>query len=323
MRHIDALVRLTLAAALLAFATACSVADYKKPVSDFAVGTQHAEESLVELDRLVTDAYAAVHRSRVLSNEALVEIEGTDCQVQSKRCQLVVVDRAGEKELLTPEPALRRMITLMRAIRTYADGLKAIVEADTAEKVATQVNATLGSVESISETMANLDRRVRQPSSFSEYKTSVGQAVNWVIGQYVAKVQVDGLKRATKDAKSVIAAAAGFFKEAAGTASDVPKQVMANEVSKRAAAFENAPSESTLDKLIKSAAKYDQVLLARPPAVFVRLGAAHDALANKLDNDDVSLADAMAKINAFATEAETLAAILKELAAAGKEDAEG
>ena len=38
--------RLTLAVGLLVYVTACSVADYKKPISDFAKATQNADHCL-------------------------------------------------------------------------------------------------------------------------------------------------------------------------------------------------------------------------------------------------------------------------------------
>lgn len=311
---------LTLAAAVIASATACSVADYKKPVSDFAEATQNVEEALLVLDEQVTDAYAALHRRRAVGGEEFVQFDTDDCQVTSTRCRLVVVDRNNQKEPLTPDPALRKMITLMRAIRTYADGLSAIVNADTAEKVTTHVNATLGSVENLAATVAKLGGPDTTSSiDLSEYTTPVGQAVNWLVGQYVAKVQLDGLKRATKDAKFVIADAANLFGLVTEVASDVPKLALANEVSKRLDTFRASPSDNSLEKLIESAAKYDRLLLAKPPTIFARLSAAHDALADKLQNDELSLAIVMAKIEAFATEAETLAEILKDLAAVGEE----
>lgn len=313
------------AALLLAFVAACSVANYEKPVGDFAEATRNAEQALIALDKQVTDAYAAVLRGRVLDGKGLLQIPGKDCGIGSDRCNPIVVENVDGKTTktsLTPEPALRKMVTLMHAIRTYSDGLAAIVAADTAAKVAAQVNATLGSVEHISATVANLSGNDRAAAKVSEYATPAGKLINWVFGQYVAKVQLDGLKRATNDARTAITAAASMFGEVADIASDVPRQVLANEVSIRAGALEGAVSPSNFDRLIESTVRYDQFLLAKPPSVFFRLGQAHDALADALNNDEVSLAEAMAKIEAFATEAQTLVEIFKELTAIGDQDRE-
>lgn len=312
--------RLTLAVVLVALATACSVADYKKPVGDFAEATRNAEEALVALDAQVTDAYAAVLRDRAIAGEEFVKFDSGNCLVASPRCQLVVIGDDDTAESLSPDPALRRMIILMRAVRVYSDGLAAIVDADTVAKVTAHVNATLGSIESLAGTVATLRPAERAAEGaavrdVSEFTTPVGQAVNWLVGQYVAKVKLDGLERATSHAQPVIAETAGLFGDAAELASDVPKKALSDEVLKRLDTFRVQKSEDSLNRLIESAAAYDLLLVANPPAVFERLKDAHDALANKLQDDDLSLANAMAKIEVFATEAKTLAKILKDLAA--------
>lgn len=79
---------------------------------------------------------------------------------------------------------------------------------------------------------------------------------------------------------------------------------------------------ANLDKLIASASHYDQQLLAKPPAVFARLDDAHAALVQKLHNDDVSLADVVAKIEVFAEEAKILAKAIKDLQKVGEKKGE-
>lgn len=141
------------AIAVLVLATACSVTDYKKPVSDFATATRDAEAALVLLDQQVTDAYTAKLRELALSDDALVQARSGDCLATSERCQLEVVSANGAREVFPPDPLLGNMVTLMRSIAAYAEGLGQIVEADTAEQVATHVNATLGSVENLAKTV--------------------------------------------------------------------------------------------------------------------------------------------------------------------------
>lgn len=299
------------AIAVLVLTTACSVADYKKPISDFATATRDAETALVLLDKQVTDAYAALLRERAIAGEAFVKFESGNCQVSSVRCQLVIGN-----ELLTPQPALQQMILLMTAVRSYADGLTAIVEADTAAQVTTHVNAALGSVESLAGTVADIrNTPAAERPNVSEFTTPAGKAVNWIVGQYVAKVQVDGLKRATDHADPVITDAAQLFGLAGEVASDVPKAAKAEEVSKRLDSLRESVTEQNLNALIESAAEYDQLLVAKPSNIFESLRDAHNALTTQLAGGDVSLADAFAKIKAFAAEAKTLAKILKDFAA--------
>ena len=300
----------------------CSSTDYTQPISDFAEATQNTEAAIVALDKQVTDAYAALLRSRVLAKKSLVQPEKRNCQVSSDRCRLVIVDRDGNKQFLSPDPALGKTIILMGSIRMYVEGLKAIVNAETAEAVTSQVNATLGSVEALAGTLAKVNGEESSKKNISEYTTPVGKLVSWVVGQYVAKVKIDGLRRATEHAHPVIERVAEYLNEVAGIASDAPKLALAESVSKRAIALEGGLSDSNLDKLILSAARYDKFLLARPNSDFKLFQTAHFALVEKLQNDDQSLANMMAKIKSFASEAKTLAKILQELAAAGGKDEE-
>lgn len=316
-------IRLVCVAVLLISVTACSVTDFKKPIGDFAQATRDSESALKGLDQEVTNAYADLIRRRVLAKELLVQITAGDCQTSSERCRIVVKDRDGNEQALSPEPALKNMITLMGAVRAYADGLSAIVNADTAAKVETQVNATIGNLTNLAGTVKKLGGQDKTTSiNLAEYATPVGQIVNWTVGQYVAKVQFDGLKRATADAEDVVSAAANIFELTAGEAALTPRARLAEVVSVRVDALRDKLTAANLDKLIASASHYDQQLLAKPPAVFARLDDAHAALVQKLHNDDVSLADVVAKIEVFAEEAKILAKAIKDLQKVGEKKGE-
>ncbi len=306
-----------LAALLFASITACSVTDYKKPVSDFAEATRNAEDALVTLDAEVTEAYTAKLRAQALTQQTVVQKQTANCLQTSERCRLAIVGTDSESEVFPPDSLLGNMVVLMGSIRTYADGLTEIVNADTAEQVATHVNATLGSVENLASTVEKLGG-TGAASGVAEYKTSIGRAVNWVVGQYVAKVQVDGLRRATEHAQLVIARAGEIFEGTAALAVEIPKGDLVNKVDEAEETFNENRTESNLDNLVASATDYDRYLLAKPPAVFAGLKEAHDALANKLRDDELSLADVMAKIETFTAEAKTMLAIVREFANSGQ-----
>lgn len=152
----------------------------------------------------------------------------------------------------------------------------------------------------------------------AEYKTSVGKAVNWLVGQYVAKVQVDGLKRATGHAQPVVDRAAELFESAAGIAADISKVDMANAVDESTDDFDDSGRDADLTTLLTHSRDYDRYLLAKPSAVFAQLKEAHDAPANKLHDDSLSLAEAMAKIETFAADAKALLEIVREFRTAGE-----
>jgi hypothetical protein len=60
------------------------------------------------------------------------------------------------------------------------------------------------------------------------------------------------------------------------------------------------------------------LLEAKPSDVFAAMNAAHRALTDELQGKDVTLAQAFAKIEAFAAEAEQLALIVKSFASAAQ-----
>lgn len=307
------------AAVLLSlFLGACSTADYKKPIDDFAAATADANTSLAALNQQVTEAYKAVLDRSILEGKMFIKTAKADCETTSERCQLIVfADNEDESEPYPPQPPLTNMTLVMSGIVSYAQNLKNLLEADTATQVETQVNAALASVQNLAETVSSVQGGAAQP--VPQFATSVGAAANWVVGKYVDHVKEEGLQEATAAAKPVIQQAAKLFSETAKFISDVPRSELAEDVSAAVDALRANNSASNLAALASSAERYDQLLVSAPPQLFERLGAAHDALADSLQDQDVTLADAIAHIEAFAVEAQKLAKILKDLKAVGGE----
>ena len=301
------------------FAGGCAVPDYKEPLNEFAKATENAETALGELNSHVTSAYSEQIRAAALNGNVLVRFKKDSCLTGSERCELSVLRRDGSTEPLTPDPALRRMISLMSGIRAYSKGLADIANSETATATAVHVNATVGSIGALAETVAKHSAGPKTKVDFQEYATPIGELVNWVVGNYVARVKIDGLRRATRDAKPVVAEAGKLFETAAGVAAFIPRQSMAEAVSVRRDAFDANPTEANLDRLLQSAAAYDQWLVAKPSGVFGSLVAAHNALADKLQAKEVSLATVIAEIKAFAAEVKAVSAILKSISEAGKD----
>jgi hypothetical protein len=295
--------------------SACSVTDYQQPITRFAGATKNAESALNNLNTEVTSAYTKLLRAQAVAGQGLVEVPPGDCLFSSAHCRLDLLDRDGQTQPLTPPAALANMTALMASISTYANNLVALVSADTAAAVAANVNATLGSIDSLAETVEKAGGDT-QPVDLAAYTTPAGEAVLWIVGQYTASVKLDGLRRATKEAQPVIAQAAAVFEKAAALAANIPKDAMAQEVSQRLDAFDSSPSQQNLEDLITSANQFNQFLEAKPADVFAKMNAAHEALTRQLQGDDVSLAQAVARIESFAAEAETLAKIAQAFAAA-------
>ena len=297
---------------------ACSTAEYGKPVNDFAKATDDASTVLAQLNTQVTQAYGEVLERSILNRRALVRFQSgqgsQDCLTTSERCRLEIVTRDGKVEPYPPVPPLARMSLIMTQMNRYAANLKALVEADTARAVETDVNAALASTQNLAQILADLQGGGKsQP--VPQFATPVGAAINWVVGQYVEHVKFAGLQRATSAAKPVVREAGGLFATTAGFVSDVARADLAEDVSRAVDAFRTSGSKANLAALAQSAARYDALLNATPPQLFQRMVAAHDALAESLQGENVTLVAAIARIEAFAVEAKTLVKILKDLEA--------
>jgi hypothetical protein len=311
---------------VLALAMAgCSTTDFSEPVNDFAAATANAKTALSDLNTQVTDAYRGVLDEAILKGDVQLKPRRGECLTSSERCQLIIVDMSGaELEPYPPQPPLTRMTLLMGEIDRYAANLKALLEADTAQKVETQVNAALGSIQNLATTVSKLKAEEgAPPAEVPQFATPTGEAVNWVLGKYIERVKYRGLQRATAAAKPVIRDAANLFTATSEIIADVPNTTFAQEVTTGQAAMLTSRSQSAITSLAQSAARYDALLTAGPSTVFQSMGDAHDALADSLNNEEFNLATAIAKIEAFAAEAEQLAKILRELRAIVPENQEG
>jgi hypothetical protein len=310
--------RATLVVAICITFSACSVADYEKPIGDFAEATTAATAALDTLDQQITTEYIAALKAQVLANKKIVNFDDGDCQVESKRCRLVATDvSSNESQPLTPEDTIGRLTALMNSIQAYARNLDAVVRADTAAKVAMHANSALGSINNLSATVEKFGGN--QGVAVSDYTTPAGKLVNWAVGQYVAKVKLDALGQATQQAQPVIERASGIFETAARLMTVPPRSKLSNAVDNSFQAFDTAHDEGSLNNLIVKAKAYDRFLQAKPSSVFVRLREAHGALAAKLQDDGLSLSSVSGKIGAYVAEAKTLLKIVRELRDAGNQ----
>jgi hypothetical protein len=304
--------------------SACSVANYKKPIEDFTQATKDTAEALEGLDKQVRDGYTDLLRRRVLARTLQLGMTEQECQTESERCRLIVRDETKNSQPYLQESVMPKILILMASIRQYADHLAAIVNADTASQVTTQVTATVVSLGNLAGTIAKLGGADNTASvKLADYATPVGNLANWLAGQYIGGIQLEGLRRATVDARPVLAGAVEIFDAAATAAARVPRAQMAEEVRTRMDALRAQLSERSVEEVVQAALRYDKVLVAKPSAVFERLVSSHDALVAKIQDENVTLADVVARIEIFATEAKSLMAIVKELQAAGKKKGEG
>jgi len=311
--------RITLLAAVLALSTGCAtVTSYQKPITDFATATASAETALATLDETVTQEYKKRIKAEIVDGDRLLLKKEGDCNLaRSSRCRLKAMNTEGESVTYPPEPVLGNMVILMRGITAYSEGLAAIVNADTAQKVASSVNSALGSIESLAGSVAKISGST-QSSSIAAYKTPTGKAINWIMGQYIARIQLDGLRQATESANPVIKAAVDIFTESASLANVIALNERVQEFDDAWVEYDNMENEpgpqkaAAADKAVAMAAGYDQLLNSGATTVYAAMGDAHDALTKNLNDESKTVVEVVASIEAFSAQAAAVAEIVKE-----------
>lgn len=297
----------------------CSAMDYTKPITTFADATASAETALVELNKKTTAEYTAVLSQRARTNMRLVvKAADKDCELGSLRCRIVLqsADNSADLTPFPPDPLLENMVAVMGDIRIYAQNLAALVNDDSAVKAQADVNAALGSIQKLANTVAAVDGQGAM--AVPSFAAPVGNAINWVVGQYANHTKLDGLKDATRKADPVIQRAAKLFQTTAVVASDPDRAALVASFRTKLDNYsDNRSDEGNLKAAVAAAKTYDALLSSESGAAFQKMGEAHAALADALQRPNLSLTDAIAKIQVFADEAKRLVEIVQDLTAIG------
>jgi hypothetical protein len=310
-------VRLASAVAVALALAGCSASDYAAPIASFADATKDAESALNDLNKTATGAYTEFLSEHARTNMSLAVMGANgDCELGSERCRVAIVDPAhpDQPQYFPPDPLLGNMVGVMHDINVYAQNLAALVADDSAAKAEADVNAALGSIEHLANTVATAEGS--PAGTVPGFATPVGSGVNWLLGEYSNQVKLAGLRTATKQADPVIQRAAALFKNAAIFGSDPQREALTRAFRDKIDAYQDdRGSEADLNAAVDAAETYDDFLQARPGDVFLAMGDAHAALTKALNNPELTWPQVFAKIKVFAAKAQELAKIAKDLAA--------
>lgn len=294
---------------------ACSVTAYEEPIKTFSAATTAADKALAGYSDVVVAQVRKVRRDEAVAQPAGVRIAEGECQSDSSRCRILVY-RSREDPAprpLLPEQPIPNLLRLMREIRTYADGLQAIVAADTKAQVEK-------SVDSVNGNLINLAKIVgADAQSFGSFATPAGDAAQWLLGIYIDRVKLAALGTATGNADPLIAEAVPFFEAAMGEARNVTNAGLAEAVSVRNDAFRQSRSEAALESLLQAAQTYDLALTAAPEGIFRQLSQSHSDLTKALNDDGVTWDRVFAGLESLEADAERLEGIVNALIAAANE----
>lgn len=314
-----------LAALALSILAACSVTDYQKPIGDMAAAVDQSVATIDRLDKRITAIRNEQWRNQIAAGDALLLDVEDACSQGAPGCWLEVHYFEKDKETGEEiEKAARfpaaSMIPKAQAglvgLKLYVANLRAMIDADTADKVAASANAALGSLK-------NIETTIREPGDPSPGpvakfgKPTVG-AVNWLIGQYVDHVKVRALKRATGRAQPVVVKLAGLYDaiseaEAAfdlgkASADFVNQQEAYDEITDTAGA---RPDARAIGQYVLAAKKYDQALRASSARPLKAFAEAHATLTDQL-HGKISLPEALAAIERFVVKAKEFEQIVDE-----------
>jgi hypothetical protein len=296
--------------------TSCSAAEFSEPIATFANATATAETALNNLNKAATDDYTAFLKQRALTDPRIaVNPMNGECELGSMRCRLALIDPALPREAqpFPPDPLLDNMVALMRDVRLYAQGLSALAADDSAAKAEQHVNAALGSIQNLANTVAKIEGN--PAGTVPSFATPVGAAVNWLVGQYAEQVKLHGLRKATAEADPIIQRTAALLGSAALFGSDPPRVRLLRGFREKMDAFQpGARNEAKLSAAVDSAKTYDAFLRSQSGETFQKMGEAHSALTQALNNTRFSWSEVIARAQAFAAEAERLAKVVQGLA---------
>ena len=316
------MIRMTTFGVLILVASGCAtVTSYQKPITDFGTAVANAETALEVLDQTATAELEAQTKAEIEKNERLVLPKDKDCLLQSSsRCRLMASNEKGSIQY-PPDHIIENMITLMQGITAYSQGLTAIVSTDSAEQVAASVNSALGGAASLANSIDDISKSESKSLSrtIKAYKTPTGKALKWLTGQYIAKMQLNGLEQAVTQANPVIKKSMVLFSGAAAEAEKIllnRQLTRYNEARKNYRSArrgdDNEEKSKALQSLVEAAAAYDRLLTSRASSVFGSMGTAHQALFDSFTDDDKSVLEVIAAIEEFSNQAAAVVEIVRE-----------
>lgn len=306
-RHLLSLVLLAVSSA------ACSVNTYKPAVDRFGTAMQQARDAYGKMEAVVLASRTEALRKDVLGGKLRVSLKPNTCNVQSASCELLVIGNSKAEPL---HPKFENINLLLGELTDYAANLRAIVASDTPQQVTASFGAASGSIKSLSASVAKISGKPDEVSAFVEPSANIA---GWIVGEFVNALQVSALRKATARADGVVQRALPILQESATASANVINAGLAKRVEELKEAQRLAPADrQALDRLDAAARELDTALKATSPAVFADMAAAHRDLTAALSGSRITLEDAYAAIQQFATKAEALYKMIAALEAAAK-----
>ncbi|WP_461535241.1 hypothetical protein [Spongorhabdus nitratireducens] len=266
-----------------------STSDYSESILRLDKAINDSATTIQAIDTDITAKNNAKLKEKIISGELLLETAKGECAAGTNSCSLTVHEaRDGENTLVSSYPIQSSMPKGLKAldmVKTYAGRLKSIVEADTAAKVVASANATLGSLEQMTNQLAKENRSTHSSvNKITEYKKPVMGVIEWVTDKYVERVKVEALAQTTQDAHLVIQDLTAFYATAAQSQKLAKFAGQHTVFMKKQETYDDSSATSkSVDAYVSAAADYDVALKAQTANPLKAFEAAHEALMKQLN----------------------------------------
>ena len=298
--------------------TACASEPYKEPVATFAQAVTKSTEALAALESQLANAHSEVNMARALSPKNRVAPKDCDHDTaRVKDCVLLLQETdedgkdVGSPSNLQPDAPLAEIRILLDGIKSYADNLAAVLNADTTEKVRNSVNKALGSLERLTHNSKVRKEINQRRTPVKDFATPLANAVNWVVGKYVESIKIDAIRHATFEADPIVQATTRAMMAAEQQGERIMHAVLVNSLRNANDAWVKTPSESNLSKLMSEVRALQHFRSQARPSLFKAMADAHRSLKNRLANSqDLTWTTTMAKVEQFNAEADSLLQII-------------
>lgn len=288
----------------------CAASDYSGAISDMSTAVEQSVSAIEVLDAQLTEVRNEQLEREILNNTLLLEASKGECLPKGNACGLSVQkpgDKAGSYPIVSVLP---NAIKPLEALKQYVSDLEAIVAADTVASVAASTNKTLGNLVALQDALPNQSR-----SSLADYSAPVGQAVNWVFGQYIEYIKVSALSDAIIQADPIIQELDAFYAAELEAMRAIWVARAAKKFSPIRINFEGLRRGTItlqdVEQYRKAAAEYEIALSATYTNPIASFAKAHAALSAHFDGDEDTLTIALAAIDRLKAEAKTLKTIVE------------
>ena len=288
----------------------CATVDYSELVLRLDQAINDSADTIESIDADLTAKQNAVQKDYIVKGDLLLNPATGQCAIGTGQCTLVVVSRQGTN---TPYPLTSIMpngLFALQAVKTYVGKLKSISEADTAEKIVTSANSTLGSLEAISNQLDKVSGESSKKNIITDYKEPVTGFIEWLSTRYVKHIKKKALAKATKKAHPIIEELTVFYETAARSLMLIEfAESHGNFVKKQDLFDSKSITKSTVDAYVRSASSYDVALKVTSVKAFNAFNIAHEKLMKQLNGaDKVTLVEVVSTIEYLEEEAKIIKA---------------